>query len=136
MAVPQTKLREIVFLLLYSHGFTPNDEEGIVCKIMTELKVTKKVVYEALAQMQKILEHLGDIDARIEGATDEYAFDRITRVELNALRLGLFELQYGQLLSKNIAISEAIRITRKFGSPEGANFVNALLEVLCKEEKV
>ncbi len=136
MAIPQTKFREIVFLLLYSHDFVLNDKVGLIERIMVELRVTKKAVYEAFSKVEAIWELLTQIDEKIDQVTDEYAFKRITRVELNALRLGLFEIQYEKKIPMEVAFSEAIRISKKFGSPEGANFVNALLDALCKKEKV
>lgn len=132
MAIPQTKLREILFLLIYSQDFAENDEEGIVVQVMTQLKVSKKAVYTAFAKLGQIQKVLSKLDPQIQEIVDDYSFNRITRVELNALRLGLFEIQYDHL-PLEIAMSEAIRITRKFGSPEGASFVNGVLDALCKQ---
>lgn len=135
MAIPQSKLREIVFIILYSYDFVENDKEGVIERIMTELRVTKKVVYSAFSFVEKIWIHKKEIDEEIDQFSKEYAFDRITRIELNALRLGLFEIQYEEK-PKQVAISEAMRIAKKFGSPEGAKFVNAILDGLCKEQSV
>ncbi len=70
------------------------------------------------------------LDAKIAAASQEYALDRISKVERNVLRLGVFELQ--SELPPKVALSEAIRLCRKFGSPEGADFVNAVLDQIYK----
>lgn len=135
MSIPQAKFREIVFLILYSHDFVSNDKEELVSKVMRELRVTKKAVYQAFSKVESIWEALEQINPQIEASSDEYSYARITRVELNALRLGLFEIQY-EKQAVEVSISEAIRLAKKFGSPEGAKFVNAILDQVCKKQSV
>src|SRR3989338_6672967 len=42
-----------------------------------------------------VLEHLADLDKIIEKAAPEWPLEQITIVDRNVLRLGLFELLYG-----------------------------------------
>ncbi|HSX14156.1 MAG TPA: transcription antitermination factor NusB, partial [Chlamydiales bacterium] len=72
-----------------------------------------------------IRERLSEIDEKISLYSTDYAFERISLVEKTILRLGIFELER---LPPPIAIAEAIRLTRKFGTPESAQFVNAILD--------
>nr|NGX48373.1 hypothetical protein [Chlamydiota bacterium] len=61
-----------------------------------------------------------------------YELERISRIERSILRLGLYELLYTDLPDK-VAITEAIRLTRKFATAEGGAFVNALLDAIYKD---
>ncbi len=134
MPIPIKKFREIVFQILYSKSFSDiSDEEEIISLIMEKLNVSKKNVRNALEYTKKIYEHLNDIDTLIQKSSTEYRFERISKVELTALRLGVFEVLYNNL-PKEIAISESVRITRKFSSSEGSEFVNAILDVIFKEK--
>jgi len=130
--LPPQKFREIVFQLLYSHDFAPVETEETVPFLMNELKVTKKSVRDAHVRMQAILEKLPEIDARIAAASEIYAFDRISRVEKTLLRLGIFELLYDDTVPPLVAIAEGIRLCRKFGTRESADFVNAILDKVYK----
>ncbi len=132
MALPPQKFREIVFQILYSASFPVPETEETALMLMNELKVTKKSVLEANEKVKKIEAKLPEIDEKIGAHATEYSFDRISRVEKTILRLGLYELLFDSSLPPLVAIAEAIRLTRKFGTPESSHFVNAILDRIYK----
>ena len=132
MALPQQKFREIVFQLLYSYDLGRSREEDMIPLIMKELSVTRKSVREAHVRVEAILAERNKIDEVISKTSHSYAFERIQSVEKNILRLGVFELIYAKETPPVVAISEAVRLARKFGSPESATFVNAVLDGIYK----
>jgi len=122
------KFHEMVMQMLFSTDFSGR-EEDLVELIMEQLKVTKKTAKEAYARVQLIMEKLETIDQKIREASTEYQFERISQVEKNVIRWGIFELLYGE---KGEAIyAEALRLCRKFGTPSSARFVHAILEKVC-----
>jgi len=133
MALPPQKFREIVFQLLYSQGFAPIESEESIPFMMNELKVTKRVMLDVHARIDKILEKYSEIDRKLETASTSYSFDRISRVEKTILRLGVFEILFDEAIPDKVAIAEAIRLSRKFGTPESAHFVNAILDDIYKK---
>ena len=100
--------------------------------IMGELKVTRKALAEARERVHLMEPSLPAIDEKISLASTSYAFERISRVEKTILRLGLFEILCDPSIPPLVAIAEAIRLTRKFGTPESAQFVNAILDKAYK----
>ena len=46
----------------------------------------------------------------------------------------LFELKFEGEIPPKVAISEAVRLSRKFGTPEGGAFVNAILDAIFQME--
>lgn len=133
MALPPQKFREIVFQMLYSSDFPSPEGDETALMLMGELKVTKKAVLTAKERVEQILLRQSEIDEKISLYSTEYAFDRISRVEKTILRLGIFELQFDTELPPLVSISEAIRLTRKFGTPESSQFVHAILDRVYKE---
>ena len=133
MAFSQQKMREIVFQLLYSSDFADGTEADMTEMIMRQLAVTKKVVREAMDQVQLVRGKLDEIDLLISGMSKSYDFNRIPRIERNVLRLGVFELFFADGIPPKVAISEAIRLCRKFATPEAASFINAILDALYQE---
>lgn len=121
------KFREIVLQLLFSIDMGGAEEEDLIPFLMHELKTTRKIVKEAYAQASGIYAKRESLDQKIALLSQSYAFERIGRVERNILRWGFFE-QDGGLLDKAVVISEAIRLARKFSTPESADYVNALLD--------
>ena len=134
MSLPPQKYREIVFLLLYSSDFPSFDGEETALMVMGELKVTKKSVSQARERVEQIGTKLPEIDEKISAASTEYSFERISRVEKSILRLGLYELLHDPSIPPLVAIAEAIRLTRKFGTPESSQFVNAILDRIYKND--
>ena len=132
MALQPQKFREIVFQILFSKEFEPEDSLETALMLMDELKVTKRSVLEAHARADAIRQRLPELDEKISQMSHEYQFERISTAEKSALRLGLFEILYDDSLPPKVSIAEAIRLTRKFGTPESANFVNAILDAVYK----
>lgn len=134
MPLPPQKFREIVFQLLFSAAFDVEELDSTALMLMGELKVTKKTVLEACARARQVLPRLEEIDEKIRAASKEYQFERISSAEKCALRLGCFEILFDTSLPDKVAIAEAIRLTRKFGTHESADFVNAILDAVYKNE--
>jgi len=132
MPLPQQKFREAVFQILYSQDFAVGSEEDIIALMMKELQATRKAMGEAYARVQAVMAHLEEIDGQIAFASTEYSFDRISRVEKTILRLGLFEILFDENIHAKVAIAEAVRLCRKFGTPESSQFVNAILDAVFK----
>lgn len=127
MAPSLKKNREIVFQLLYSRDFEQSDEEVITSLVMRQQTVSKSTVRSAQQMAESIWEKREVLDEEIKKSSTTFDFDKISRVELAILRLSYFELMHTELPGK-VAIAEAVRLTRKFGTKESASFVNALLD--------
>lgn len=132
MSLPLQKMREILFLLLYCHDFAECSEEDSTCLVMRELAVAKRYVMDAQAQKKLVIEKIPAIDGLIAQAASSYDFHRIPHIERNILRLGVYELFYAPGLPAKVAIAEAVRLSRKFASPESASFVNAVLDAIYR----
>lgn len=130
MALPQQKFREIVFQLLYSHELFNPDNEVMMTLMMGELAVSKRNVRLALERVAQIEEKLSEIDRLITTVSVSYEFERIQTVTLTILRLGVFEIYFDDQIPPKVAIAEAMRLSKKFNTPESASFVNALLDNL------
>lgn len=132
MSFPQQKFREIIFQLLYSADLVQGSRDEMTAMLMKELLVTKKIVKEAWTRVDQILAQLPTIDAAIAKTSHSYRFERIQSVERNILRIGAYELLYDPSIPPKVAISEAMRLAKKFGTPEATAFVNAILDLIYK----
>lgn len=135
MALPAQKFREILFLVVYSQDFGSSDERELISLVMKQLSVAKSAVRQALLKAQKITEHQEEIDKLITNTSKEYQLSRIPGIERNILRLSIYEILFDPEIPGKVAISEAIRLARKFSTPESSTFVNALLDQVYKERE-
>jgi N utilization substance protein B len=89
--------------------------------------------------MEKLLEGVlgkqGELDLVIEKAAPEWPIDRISPVDRNILRLGLFELLFADRkeVPAKVAINEAIELAKQFGGENSSRFVNGVLGAVYKE---
>jgi N utilization substance protein B len=85
--------------------------------------------------VQGVKDNLAQIDAIIERAAPEWPIDMITAVDRNLLRLGLYELLYGdrEEVPPKVAINEAIELAKTFGSDSSSRFINGVLGTVYRE---
>ena len=134
MVLAQNKFREVLFQVLFCIEFTEMPEEEMIQFLMKEIKTTKKNLREVCAKALEVKKHLPEIDELISSSSASYEFDRIAKVELSILRLGIYELLFEPKTPPKVAISEAIRLCRKFGTRESAKFINAILDKVYKDK--
>ena len=72
--------------------------------------------------------HQADIDQLIEKHSHNWRLDRMSRIDRNVLRLGVFELKYRPDIPKKVSINEAVELGKNFGTEESSAFVNGLLD--------
>lgn len=82
-----------------------------------------------------ILRKQPELDLVITKAAPEWPIDRISPVDRNILRLGLFELLFSERseVPAKVAINEAIELAKQFGGENSSRFVNGVLGAVYKE---
>jgi len=80
-----------------------------------------------------VIARAGDLDARITEAAVGWPSDRLGTVERNVLRVGLFELERGEV-PVEVAIDEAVSLARRYATDEAAGLVNGILGRIAREK--
>lgn len=82
-----------------------------------------------------VVKHIAQIDKIIGEAAPEWPINQITIVDRNVLRIGLFELLYGNKkdVPPKVAINEAIELAKTFGGESSGKFINGVLGTVFKE---
>lgn len=82
-----------------------------------------------------ILKKRPDLDSIIEKAAPEWPIKKISTVDRNVLRLGLYELLFADKkeVPAKVAINEAIELAKTFGGETSGKFVNGVLGAVYKE---
>lgn len=88
---------------------------------------------EALAK--GILAKKEDLNEIIEKAAPDWPIDKISPVDRNVLRLGLYELLFSDRkdVPAKVAINEAIELAKTFGGETSGRFVNGVMGAVYKE---
>ncbi|MEK7541728.1 MAG: transcription antitermination factor NusB [Patescibacteria group bacterium] len=85
--------------------------------------------------VQGVAEHISAIDAILEKAAPEWPIEQITAIDRSVLRLGLYELLFGDHaeVPPKVAINEAIELAKSFGGESSGRFVNGVLGTVYRE---
>jgi transcription antitermination protein NusB len=82
----------------------------------------------ALSLVEGVRDHLDEIDAVIQSHSHHWRVDRMTRIDRNVLRLGIFELKYLVDIPGKVSINEAVELGKRFGTEDSSAFINGLLD--------
>ncbi|WP_238916001.1 transcription antitermination factor NusB [Clostridium sp. YIM B02555] len=69
-----------------------------------------------------------EIDKVIEANLHNWKLERISKVNLSILRLATFELLHDETVPRNVAINEALEITRRYSDEKSVSFINGVLD--------
>lgn len=76
-----------------------------------------------------------DLDKIITKAAPEWPLEKISNVDRNVLRIGLYELLFSERgeVPPKVAINEAIELAKAYGGENSGKFVNGVLGAVYKE---
>ncbi|HVU06804.1 MAG TPA: transcription antitermination factor NusB [Candidatus Paceibacterota bacterium] len=82
-----------------------------------------------------VISKRSEIDTIITKAAPDWPLDKISIVDRNVLRIGLFELLFAdrEEVPAKVAINEAIELAKSFGGENSGKFVNGVLGSVYKE---
>lgn len=81
---------------------------------------------------EAVAAHAEELDRTITEASEGWTADRLGALERNALRIGVQELQAGDV-PVEVAINEAVELTKRYATDEAARLVNGILGRIAKE---
>ena len=82
-----------------------------------------------------VISHLAKINQIIAKAAPEWPLEQIAVVDRNVLRLGIYELLFGNYkeVPPKVAINESIELAKTFGGESSGKFVNGVLGTIYRE---
>jgi transcription antitermination protein NusB len=79
-----------------------------------------------------VADRADELDRRIDEATVDWPADRLGALERNVLRIGIYELEKGDV-PREVAIDEAVRLAKRYASDEAGKLVNGILGRIARE---
>jgi len=80
-------------------------------------------------------ENLQILDDIISKYSENWKFNRISKIDRNILRIAVYELLFMKDVPDKVTINEAIEIAKKFGTEESSSFINGILDKINKNIK-
>jgi N utilization substance protein B len=82
-----------------------------------------------------ILENIEAINKSIEHIAPEFPIDKLNKIDLAILQLGVYELMIEKTQPPKVIIDEAIELAKEFGGGTSPGFVNGALGKLLKDQE-
>lgn len=130
--------RSVAMQALYEWDFKGRDKTlvpGILEHVIKEFGEGLEEPEFIVQLVKGALDHIDEIDAIIEKAAPQWPIEQIAMVDRNVLRLGLYELMWGdrEAVPPKVAINEAIELAKSFGGESSGRFINGVLGTVYKE---
>ena len=118
--------------LLFESSFEGKNPEEIL--ELTNLAREEKISGFSKELFLGTLENLEDIDLLIENNLKGWKKERLSKVVLSILRLGIFEMIYYKT-PVDISIDEAVTLAKEYATKDDASYINGVLGAVAKEIK-
>ena len=134
--LPRRKQREILLQFLFSWEYSDALKGVDICSFMARVvKLSRRHLFSVREKLIDVTDHLDHIDQMLKRASSGYALERISKVDKNILRIAAYEILF-EKLDANVVVSEAIRLSKKFSSPEAVSYVHAVVDEMIKYENM
>lgn len=81
---------------------------------------------------EAVVARVEELDDRITEVAVDWSAERLGVVERNVLRIGLHELDRGEV-PREVAIDEAVTLAKRYASEDAARLVNGILGRVARE---
>jgi len=139
---PRHEARKIALQVLFEWSFNSLDVDEILKRDLdTYLEVLGFVGIDkkrpdlilTLFLVKGVTENLDTLDGIIEKCAPERPIAQIAKIDLEILRLAVFELYIARNVPPKVSIDEAVELAKEFGGENSSRFVNGVLGTVVKE---
>jgi N utilization substance protein B len=116
-------------------GMVTDDPSGILAHNIEEFAPGVKDASFMEALMKSVMNKREQLDKIIVEAAPDWPIEKISVVDRNVLRLGLYELLFADRkeVPAKVAINEAIELAKTYGGENSGKFINGVLGAIYKE---
>ena len=128
-----------VFLKTYNLNEKIEGQDADFYKLLRDIfsnskkVITKNVIKNKADEIiHGCVKNIKPIDDQIDQSIKNWRFDRINSVDLNILRIAVFEILFSKGIPVPVSIKEAIVLALKYSSDESCSFINGILDTISK----
>jgi transcription antitermination protein NusB len=151
MAGPRRRAREVALQILIQSDVSPEIEGAAAVRLYFDHLADIAPMDDADSEQEAagrppavdralvdelvlgVASHRDELDAVVQDLSRNWRLERMALVERNIIRLALYEMKYAPSIPTNVALNEAVELAKRFGTSEGAAFVNGLLDRAATE---
>ncbi|MDD5007083.1 MAG: transcription antitermination factor NusB [Syntrophorhabdaceae bacterium] len=127
------KARELALRMLYQVETNRDDPESALTNYCESFPYQQDIMDYARRLLSGIKQYQDIIDTKITAACENWRLDRITYVDRNILRVGIYEMFFIPDVPPKVSIDEAIELGKKYGNEDSRIFINGVLDKVMRE---
>lgn len=138
--------RELAVHLIYSRNFTGEEPEAVVAarlekdyykKLSEENEVYSERPSRAqMGYLDKVVSGVANREEELNATIQQFSIGwditRISRLTRSVMQLAIFEILHVEDVPTGVAISEAVRIAKKYDGDDTGAFVNGILGAFAR----
>ena len=133
----RTEAREQAFRLLYSLQLI--DEKNIEEQLEIFIQENEIKDKDGIDYIKNVIVVTNKYNEKIEKSISEniksdWDINRISKIDLTLLKLGIYEIIYSKLPYK-VVINEVVELAKKYGDDNSKSFVNGVLASIVKKNE-
>ncbi|MGM9978057.1 MAG: transcription antitermination factor NusB [Clostridium sp.] len=125
------KAMELLFSITLSKDSVEEAMEVFVDNYEENIKELDLDYIKAL--LEGVEANKNEIDSIIERNLQNWKLDRISKINLIILRLGVYEIVFDENIPKKVALNEAIELGKVYSDEKSVSFINGVLDKVLKE---
>jgi len=129
------RARELAIQVLFYMEFkpdAPDDGFRIICENFNSQEAIRPFSRQLVVG---VWENKATLDRLISRSSKNWRLDRMSRVDRNILRMGVYEILFLKDVPPKVSIDEAVDIGKKYGTEDSGPFINGILDNIYTQLK-
>ena len=124
--------RIIVFQTLYENEFSSHSSKTLDKKFFAQnLNISNSQFVQSY--LKGIEKHKACLDKTISRYAKNWKINRMSLVDLNIIRLAVFEMLFCPEVPDKVALNEALELAKQFGEESSVSFINGILNQILQK---
>ncbi len=126
------QLMQLLFQMAVQDDFSDKEKNSYLKAYA--IKDSEKDYFDSIYELT--VKNKDDIDSKIAEYSKNWAFERISKVDLSIMRLALAEILYSEEVPDSVSINEAVELAKKFGGENSGKFINGILGEITRSKDI
>jgi N utilization substance protein B len=128
----RSRAREVVLQILYEDDLNPSRNLAASDQFLcSRLGNDQELIDFARGLIAGVRKNRTELDTQLVAHSDNWSLERMAVTDRNVLRLGAFEILFGDTPDR-VAVDEAVELAKRFGARQSPTFVNGVLDRFIK----
>lgn len=122
--------REVALKLIFEYIFTGEEKRDLVDEY-TETFDADDSSYVNVIYFG-VIGHYDDLIEKISGVIEKFSLERLYKMDLALIMLGLYEILYMESIPYKVSVDEALSLAQKYSTEKSVKYINGVLSKFAR----